>query len=673
MIGHQEVKAILAFGGDTMWSPAQRSDELYHWIPFRGSKEDHKYIAKVKEGKYTRYFYTQAEYEAYKNLTNKQANPSKTTPSGLIAKAKHFVDYDLTGTGYRRDARQKNKEIDQLQKLRSEHQLQADPDKLKEYDERNKRIEKKYRSEVNKANAKAQNKKPENAYAKDIDDRRNQSSASIERERDIAKANRDRQLDYSNKAREEYKDSAKRKNLAEQLAADREKKANTEQAEKDYKNKSLVGKATKVGDFIRNFNRNLEDQKTAKWMKKNSDYAEKWMKELGIDKKVYDPTKDADADKLKKYLRRNKNSGNGAVSDLRDGESLNDYLERKGLAKKEKGKTRYFKKKQNRRKNSASLKHSEYREQWLKEIGSEENQEYDPEKEKELLQRMKNDEVEKRRKKKEENDLKHSDDDITSLMTYSAELYHYGRKGMKWYQHIYGPVQSVAKYAKKAGSKMAEAKQKHDTKAEAKWEAKKEKVIRSGNAKAIRKISDKLTDDELRRADNRINEKNRLDSMAGRQQQGQQFVKQQGNQNSTDFINDFNSFVNKATSTYNSIDKLVKTYDDIQKYMPENRAKAAEKKKTVDNLLVSEFLAHPERYNSKEAKDFENKLKSFKNIKELADQAGALGPPPPQSSNNSGGKKKKNNNNNNNNNNNGITEDDIVDLINSILEDQRNN
>ena len=202
--------------------------------------------------------------------------------------------------------------------------------------------------------------------------------------------------------------------------------------------------------------------------------------------------------------------------------------------------------------------------------------------------------------------LAHMDEDFLGLEIYTEELYHYGRKGMKWYQHIYGPVQSIAKYAKKAGSKMADAKANHDEKAAAKWEVKKEKIIRSGNAKAVRKISDKLTDDELRRADNRINEKNRLDSMTGRQQQGQQNQNnnQQKYKEPSDLLNDFNKFANTAVNTYNNIDKIIKTVDDLQKYTPEGRAKAAEKKRIIGENDVDAFLSNLSMFNDNEKKAF---------------------------------------------------------------------
>ena len=56
-----------------MWSKPTRSDELYHWGLKSGAKsKDHKYVARTEEGvtkagtpKY-RYFYSMAEYQAYK-------------------------------------------------------------------------------------------------------------------------------------------------------------------------------------------------------------------------------------------------------------------------------------------------------------------------------------------------------------------------------------------------------------------------------------------------------------------------------------------------------------------------------------------------------------------------------------------------------------------------------
>ena len=112
--------------------------------------------------------------------------------------------------------------------------------------------------------------------------------------------------------------------------------------------------------------------------------------------------------------------------------------------------------------------------------------------------------------------IKHSDDELQSFLdNNSEELMHYGRLGMKWYQHIFGPIQSGAKYAQKTGQKLANAKKAHDAKEEAKWKANKEKIIRSGDPSKIRKYQTRMTDDELRRAETRIFERNQLDSMTG--------------------------------------------------------------------------------------------------------------------------------------------------------------
>lgn len=52
----------------TLFYETDHLDELYHWNPFKGKeKKEHKYVARVElgNGKY-RYFYSQAEYMAYK-------------------------------------------------------------------------------------------------------------------------------------------------------------------------------------------------------------------------------------------------------------------------------------------------------------------------------------------------------------------------------------------------------------------------------------------------------------------------------------------------------------------------------------------------------------------------------------------------------------------------------
>lgn len=84
---------------------------------------------------------------------------------------------------------------------------------------------------------------------------------------------------------------------------------------------------------------------------------------------------------------------------------------------------------------------------------------------------------------------------------FSDELYHYGRKGMKWYQNIFTAGKNLRRKRKqkKALEKAREAKAAKKVEDEAK-----QKAIKSGNAKEILKYKDNMTTDELRDATNRV-------------------------------------------------------------------------------------------------------------------------------------------------------------------------
>lgn len=75
---------------------------------------------------------------------------------------------------------------------------------------------------------------------------------------------------------------------------------------------------------------------------------------------------------------------------------------------------------------------------------------------------------------------------------YNDELYHYGRKGMKWGQHIYGKV------------KQASTKRKRRKSLEKARAAKVQKAkVAAENAKKPKRLED-MTDDEIRSAINRL-------------------------------------------------------------------------------------------------------------------------------------------------------------------------
>ena len=205
-------------------------------------------------------------------------------------------------------------------------------------------------------------------------------------------------------------------------------------------------------------------------------------------------------------------------------------------------------------------------------------------------------------------------EDIGATTVVGEELYHYGRKGMKWYQHIYGPVQSVAKYAKKVGSKLSDAKASHDEKQKAKWEEKKESIIRSGDAKTIRKNQDKLSDAELKRAFDRL--KNTPNDPEQKQKQGQDFVNKKGSIKAHDLIKAFSDVASDIDTAYKAVDKLAGIRKDIQKYTPEGRAKQAKIDDIMRNLKVKEVIDNPSLLNGKQMGDLKKAYKDYIDIKD---------------------------------------------------------
>lgn len=497
-----------------MYQRPLRSDELYHWglwNPWK--KKKHKYIYKVQDGNHVRYFYSQEELDAYRNADRKVNSERKSEPANPLQAVKDFVDYKVTGFGYKRDAKRQNKEIDELSKIQKEHPLKADKNKvdvLKEMESKSKRADSKLMDPF----ADSMTKK----YAKD---------------------------------RKDYVDSVGQRNRRLARTAEYAKQFNLDEAEKKAMNNSIFGKVSK-------FFKKRSDNKVVNFMRENPKYAEEWLNDLGITTKEFNPKKARNADKLKKTLV------NRGV--MKETDTLNDVLEKRGFAEKERGRMEYY----------------------------------------------------KDSNKKKKKAVKHSDDELQSFLdTNSDELMHYGRLGMKWYQHIFGPVQAGAKYAQKAGSKIASAKSAHDAKAEAKWEKKKEKVIRSGDPAKVRKYQSKMTDDELRRAENRITERGKLDKMTGHDrsiQQAQNFVNQNSNKNSVDVIKSFSNIANSIDTSYKSFDKIMKTIDEAKKYTPEGMARAAEVKRAMSNLDMPWILENVDKMTSKQREDV---LKDYKNLNDI--------------------------------------------------------
>ena len=502
-----------------MWSPTPRSDELYHWNPFkRKTKENHKYIARIKEGDYVRYFYTPQEYEAYRQADNRVKSEPKSQPRGIVSNARHFVDYNITGRGYKRDAIKRNKDIETLKQIRKEHPLQIDKNIYKLSKDRH-NVNNQYREDVKKSKDVSKEQKRSldttNAREKVLTKKKNEVMRGIRNEEKIEARN------LANKR------SASDMNRSQERSADYMKQVNLDKAEKQYKDKSLFGKVSKIGDSINGFMKERSDRKVVNFLNKNQEYSKQLIKDLHISKKDYDPAKDKGrkgAEKLRKALRERSNKW------LKEGETLNEYLDRYGYAKQEKDKDTYYKKRQKT--------------------------------------------------------IKHSDIDLYSLVADSDELMHYGRRGMKWYQHIYGPVQAGAQYAKKAGTKLSDLKTAYDERKASKWEKKKEKIIRSGDPEKVRKIERKLSDDDLKRANNRIREHNTLNP----QQQSKNFVDKQKEKSAFDLISDYAKVADSISKVYKSTDTIVKTIEDAKKYTPEAREKAAKIDKLIKEGKVKDLL-----------------------------------------------------------------------------------
>lgn len=107
------------------------------------------------------------------------------------------------------------------------------------------------------------------------------------------------------------------------------------------------------------------------------------------------------------------------------------------------------------------------------------------------------------------------------------ELMHYGRQGMKWYQHVFGEYQSGAKYAKKGtaakpSGKKTTALQRAKTKKAADDAAKKK--ASQGKGKTKEDPVKKMSDQELQARINRLQNEQRYKELT----RGQKSVVQRG-------------------------------------------------------------------------------------------------------------------------------------------------
>ena len=99
----------------------------------------------------------------------------------------------------------------------------------------------------------------------------------------------------------------------------------------------------------------------------------------------------------------------------------------------------------------------------------------------------------------------------------SNDIYHYGRKGMKWGQHIFTKIK-----------KSSDKRKKHKAREES--ERNRANKVREENRKRYSKPVSEMTDAELRQAVNRLQLEKQLRDLTPKQtSRGEQFIKFVGN------------------------------------------------------------------------------------------------------------------------------------------------
>lgn len=199
----------------------------------------------------------------------------------------------------------------------------------------------------------------------------------------------------------------------------------------------------------------------------------------------------------------------------------------------------------------------------------------------------------------------------------SEELMHYGRKGMKWYQHVYGAVQTTAKYAKKAGTKAAEAKARHD-------EKQKEKAIQSGDAKKVNKYKTKMTNTELKTAYDRVDMVNKNNSNSNKKDKNNNQNGNKNNQKDFDPVKAFSDLANNLDTTYKAVDTLMNTYNKAKQWTPEARERKAKANDIIKNMRINDFAQWQSNMTDDEVQRFQ---KRFNNINIVMQNAGKYGDP----------------------------------------------
>lgn len=149
----------------------------------------------------------------------------------------------------------------------------------------------------------------------------------------------------------------------------------------------------------------------------------------------------------------------------------------------------------------------------------------------------------------------------------NSELSHHGKEGQKW-GVMHGPPYPLDKNAsvqakkkkkslltkikdKKKGKKLQKAKE-----AKRQERIEKEKIINSGDAQAVKKIANKLTDEEMARALNKIRFNDSLDSYITGSKQAKAKKGKSYLETAATTMQTIGNMAKAATEVYNALEKF---------------------------------------------------------------------------------------------------------------------
>lgn len=183
--------------------------------------------------------------------------------------------------------------------------------------------------------------------------------------------------------------------------------------------------------------------------------------------------------------------------------------------------------------------------------------------------------------------------DVLAGIDMSESLSHFGRMGMKWYQHIYGDDDPRAKYSKKGGVtknqkavasgapekaarkikkvQMAEEKkrvkaEKAETKAKEKqrisqeeYDKKKQKILDSENARLVYENRNHFTTAEITAFNTRMEQLSKLQTTINGQKKTAKLLK------AGKTFNDYTTTLTNSYNNFNNVKKMINAIDEQMK------------------------------------------------------------------------------------------------------------